>query len=468
MKKLFTFRTAAIGALLVLSFLAAHVLMHAAAVALGDTIEPPPSPLGATAFMLLFSVPLFASYAFTRSLLQKQDAVRVAWKPAAVICVALVAVALVCAPAASDDSVWNAFMAKVVTTYHANPYIVAPSAFSSDPLFTHVSMDWRDTTMVYGPLWTMIAAAAVLPAKTDAVAMFVLRALSGIAYVAAGFVLYAAYAALDKKRADAMLAVWLVCAYAIFETANNGHNEGALVLALAVAAAGMFTGSIEKAMYGLTAAFLIKIWPAFLFVALLGMAREKPRRAAVAAIGSAAAVIACSLPFGGPFIVFSGLGDLLKRDWPNMFSPFRGAAYLVTRLAGLQPFAASVLSYKIAISVFIAVVFIVGWRTWSKKIDASWAALMLCLACFGIFTPFIQPWHLVGILPFIIFTERLSIRTIQKAVLGLSFLALWSYYIPAAILLTCAAAYFTASSLMRRRIEKILDPTETPHERPAQ
>ncbi|GCE11335.1 phospholipid carrier-dependent glycosyltransferase [Tengunoibacter tsumagoiensis] len=46
---------------------------------------------------------------------------------------------------------------RLLGIHHANPYFVTPTAFPNDPAYVYVY--WKNTTTIYGPVWTIISAA---------------------------------------------------------------------------------------------------------------------------------------------------------------------------------------------------------------------------------------------------------------------------------------------------------------------
>src|SRR5439155_9144469 len=71
------------------------------------------------------------------------------------ISLALVAVAPVLL---SRDVYSYAAYGRISALHHANPYVVPPSAFPSDPFVRVASREWIDAPSVYGPAFTVISA----------------------------------------------------------------------------------------------------------------------------------------------------------------------------------------------------------------------------------------------------------------------------------------------------------------------
>lgn len=145
---------------------------------------------------------------------------------------ALLVVAVVIAPLASDD-VWSyAMYGHMVIHYHANPYTVSPLTFSGDSWFWHVSVWWQDTKSVYGPLFTGVSALGMLIAGNSAlVARLFFQVLT------AGSI-GAALALLDRRGAEpGALAFLGLSPFVIINVVNGAHNDALVGLAVLAAVA---------------------------------------------------------------------------------------------------------------------------------------------------------------------------------------------------------------------------------------
>ncbi|MDI6873490.1 MAG: polyprenol phosphomannose-dependent alpha 1,6 mannosyltransferase MptB [Actinomycetota bacterium] len=60
-------------------------------------------------------------------------------------------------PLLSRDVFSYMFYGKIATAYGHNPYLVTPQRFAADPLFPLTSLYWKNTPVVYGPLFTLLS-----------------------------------------------------------------------------------------------------------------------------------------------------------------------------------------------------------------------------------------------------------------------------------------------------------------------
>jgi hypothetical protein len=160
--------------------------------------------------------------------------------PLKVVATLAVAIQLVplTAPLLLSTDAWTYWdYGRIATEHDGNPYRDAPDAFPDDPAFPYVGEDWRDTTSVYGPAFTVASEPlAVAAGESSDAAAWIYKALGAIAVlVATGLAVV-----LARRRAFA-------CAFAGWNPllavhfAGGGHNDawmaalvlGALVLAAA-------------------------------------------------------------------------------------------------------------------------------------------------------------------------------------------------------------------------------------------
>jgi hypothetical protein len=127
---------------------------------------------------------------------------------------------------------------RLAAVHDANPYEVAPNAFPDDPAYEWIGTDWRDSTTVYGPAFTLPSEPLALAAGTSAdAAAWIYKTIAAV------FVLGAALLAsrLSPRPALAFAFVGWNPLLAV-HFAGGGHNDAWLAFlvlgALAAAAAG--------------------------------------------------------------------------------------------------------------------------------------------------------------------------------------------------------------------------------------
>jgi alpha-1,6-mannosyltransferase len=169
-----------------------------------------------------------------------------------------------------------------------NPYTDPPAAFPESPAARYVGADWRDTTTVYGPAFTLVSEpVARIAATSPDAAAWLFKAL------AAGAVLVAVVAVARTSRRPALAAAFVGWNPVIaVHAAGGGHND-ALVGALAASAVALAAhrrASLGGAAWALAA--LVK-WIPLLFFALAALAaRARGRPAGLTGFAAVAATVA--------------------------------------------------------------------------------------------------------------------------------------------------------------------------------
>jgi hypothetical protein len=163
---------------------------------------------------------------------------------------------------------WN--YGRIAAVHEANPYRDPPAEFPRDPAFAYVGADWRDTTSVYGPAFTLASEPVALAAGESAdAAAWVYKALAALAVlIAVGLAVRLA----PRRSFACVFAGWNPLLALHF--AGGGHND-AWMAALVLAALGL-AASGRRAWAGAAwaAAVLVKWVP----LALLPLRALEARR----------------------------------------------------------------------------------------------------------------------------------------------------------------------------------------------
>jgi hypothetical protein len=169
-------------------------------------------------------------------LLARRSAPRVAAVAALACGVQLVPL---CVPLLLSTDAWTYWdYGRIAAVHDANPYEVAPSAFPDDPAYPWIGTEWRDTTTVYGPAFTLASEPLALAAGSSAdAAAWIYKTLAALAVLGAA----ALAARLSPRPALALAFVGWNPLLAV-HFAGGGHNDAWLAFlilaALAAAAVG--------------------------------------------------------------------------------------------------------------------------------------------------------------------------------------------------------------------------------------
>ena len=182
-----------------------------------------------------------------------------------------------------------------------NPYVDAPASFPASPADPHLGADWRDTTSVYGPAFTLLTEPIARISGTSAdAAAWIFKGLAAVS------VLVATVAVSRSSRRPALAAAFVGWNPVLAVHAGGGGHNDALVGALvatAVALAVRRRATLGGAVWAFAA--LVKWVPLVFFglVALAARARLRPAGAVgfavTLAVGAARRDVAIRAPLAG-------------------------------------------------------------------------------------------------------------------------------------------------------------------------
>lgn len=313
------------------------------------------------------------------------------------------------APLLLSTDAWTYWEYGWIANHGDDPYAVAPERLPDNPAFTHAGADWRDTTSVYGPAFTLasqpVAAAA---GGSAAAAAWLFKALAALAIV--GTTLLVARLAPAPVYAAAFVGWNPVLAVHL---AGGGHNDAwvaaAVVGALALGAAGR--RGLAGAVWAL--AVLIKWVPAvFVLLGVIAARSRRDWRGAAGFVGTAVAVgLAATLAFGP--------------DWLTAFGPLAANAGTETSFAlpnrleqaGLPGWAA----VGLGVTVFTCGLAWLAWDAYRHRRARLAPAAVLLLVT----TPWLAAWYTAWAVPLAALEDDDRTR--------LAALALCAYLLPQAI-----------------------------------
>jgi hypothetical protein len=274
-----------------------------------------------------------------------------------------------------------------------NPYLTPLSAFDAAWAHELRSLVWMGFPTMYGPLFVLFAALAML-APTHGL----LAAVFAFKIANAGLFLVSV-ALMAKLVARMGLPDWTVAAYAfnpaiLINVVLEGHNDILVAVCLLSALCLGLKGARVSGAASLGAAIASKFYPVLLLPMVVfdrGRLREKAMR-----LGAAAVVVLAAAPFGFPFLTIVD-GIRAQASLPCLYacSPFVAA---LERVFGADVPAARLITA-------LALYAVIAWRFLAAPRDASGASRAAYIFwTLGVFF-FVQirwlgPWYLVVLLPF--------------------------------------------------------------------
>ena len=271
---------------------------------------------------------------------------------------------------------------RIAAVHGGDPYVDTPSEFPGDPSFEKAGADWRDTTSVYGPGFTLLSeVVALVSGSSAAAAAWIFKVLAAIGVLVC--TLLAARLARDKALAAALVG-WNPL-FAI-HFAGGGHNDSILIALTLAAIALAATGRRQLAGAAWALAVLIK-WVPLVFFGLRAVAARASRRP----VGHAGFAIVV--------VVLVALSTWrYGADWVRSVGPLARNAAEQTSYA--LPHRLEQLGVPHRITFVLAVAALAAGLLWLAR-EASRGRVRLGLAgCLLLATtPWLTPWYTIWALP---------------------------------------------------------------------
>lgn len=309
------------------------------------------------------------------------------------------------APLLLSTDAWTYWEYGWIANEGHDPYESPPERFPANPAYPFAGADWRDTTSVYGPAFTLAAqpVAAAADDSADAAA-WLFKGLAALAAVAT--VLLAARLARDGAFAAAFVGWNPLLA---IHLAGGGHNDAWVAAGVLGALALAASGRRRSAGVVWALAILVKWVPVVFFTLRALEARSRGRRVGFAGLAAAALAVAAlaTWQFG--------------LDWLRAFGPLAANAGTETSYAlphrleqlGLP----DALAAGLAAAVLGAGLLWLGRRAWHGEARLAPAAVLLLVT-----TPWLAAWYLAWAAPLAAVEDGARSR--------LAVLALGAYLLP--------------------------------------
>ncbi len=338
------------------------------------------TPAGGSAWLfLVLLATAFAGYAAALWLLRRSKA-RVA---AAAVVALVVQLTPLAAPLLLSTDAWAYWgYGWTAAESGANPYSVPPDEVPANPALPWMGAEWRDTTTVYGPAFTLasepLAAAA---GDSETIAAWQYKSLAAAAVLVAA----ALAARVARRRALALAFVGWNPLLAV-HLAGGGHND-AWVGALAVAAVALASSRRAQAAGAVWAlAVLVKWVPViFLFLHLLEL---RARRQQAPLLGVAVA--------GGALLTLATVRYGI--DWLSALAPLAEHATRETSYAIPARLESAGLPRGLALGA-AATALVVGLAWLARGASRGQARLGLSACLVLVTTPYLAVWYLAWAVP---------------------------------------------------------------------
>lgn len=289
-----------------------------------------------------------------------------------------------------------------------NPYVDPPSEFPQSPAAPYMGADWRDTTTVYGPVFTGLSEpVAELAGTSSAAAAWLYKSL------AAAAVLVACTAVVRAARRPALALAFVGWNPVLaVHAAGGGHNDALVggLVALAVALALRRRHDLSGALW--VVAVLVKWVPAVFLALSVVAASARSRPLGWRGIAAAAVLLGAVSTW------------LYGIDWLRAAKPLAGNAARETSYALPSRLESLGLPHGVALGLALAGL-AVGLVLLAREAAHGRARLGLAACLVLVTTPYLAVWYLAWAVPLAAPEEERASR--------LAALALTAYLLPQTI-----------------------------------
>jgi alpha-1,6-mannosyltransferase len=135
----------------------------------------------------------------------------------------------------SRDVYSYAIYGRMASVHHVNPYVSTPFDFPTDPFFPLVGPQWRGTTAVYGPAFTMLSSGLTRVLHSPASLILAYKVIAAVAALITTLVATRLARRVWPERAAFAAALIVWNPVVVFHAVGGGHNDLLIGLAIAIA-----------------------------------------------------------------------------------------------------------------------------------------------------------------------------------------------------------------------------------------
>lgn len=320
------------------------------------------------------------------------------------LAIGLAGLFMVAPPLLSQDVFSYIAYARLGVEHGLNPYLNAPAAAATDPVFAYVG--WPDAASVYGPAFTLASFAIAQLSLSTSLWLTKAAMAAAVLGVAALCERIAVRRGCEPKAAVVITALNpLVLVHVI----GGAHNDALLALALTAALALLVSGRQVSGGAALVLAAAVKVSAAFVapFALLDALRRHCAGRLLAGALAALAAMAIASIALFGDGVLESLalVGD--NQGASSRYSLPATASRLFD--ADLDLFRSI---FLVGWAVTVAGLLLWCWRGGDWVRAAGWAGLATLLA-----SGWLLPWYLIWVLPLVAVSRD---RALLGATLGLT------------------------------------------------
>lgn len=327
--------------------------------------------------------------------------------------VLLCALLTVVPPLVSKDTFSYVFYGKIAASYHDNPYIITPQRFSGDQLMAYVSLNWKNTAIVYGPLHTYFSMLLnIIAGQSITSNIFVFKGAMAFFHLLNVGIIWSmlGFLAPRRQRLGTMLYAWNPISLII--GVGGGHNDLMMMTLILGGLYFLVKGKRWPGYVLLVLSVFIKYISIMLVVALViyflnrrETWKERLRDLVLYAAVFLLIAVLLFLPFWAGFKTFDS--TLRNLQLKNLLSvggllgtAFYGIFRFVLRIpASFAKTLGQILAEVLLLPFFVATLWLAPRRAKERR-DLPNVFFLVTLA-YLLTTSYYMPWYMIWLLPFI-------------------------------------------------------------------
>lgn len=317
-------------------------------------------------------------------------------------------------PLASKDLFSNIFYGKISAEYGENPYIVSPQKFVRDPLMPFTSVNWKNTEVVYAPLFTLTAAGLNKIAGDGLIANMIVFKLAMMFFHLANILLiWAIMKKINYRRQGFATMLYAWNPLVVLHSVGGAHND-VMMMTFVLLAMLLFLKHMNKTAFAmLSLSVMIKYITAVIlfmtFIYLIQKHKSIGRIALSAAKYGLIFIIICVLLFApfweGPEIFRSTFKNLEIINHTNLSYVsssilkgfLQGTTGISTELA--ETISQNMIRFIMLILMFALILKGIGMMKGPADFPDAWS---LGIAAYLITTAYLLPWYLIWLIPILV------------------------------------------------------------------
>ncbi|HEX4804488.1 MAG TPA: polyprenol phosphomannose-dependent alpha 1,6 mannosyltransferase MptB [Conexibacter sp.] len=396
-----------------------YLILAGAGPAVPDWIAGPLADAGWQMAPALTCVLLVAIVLAYLAVLRWSETIPVRWAIGAIV--ALHVLLLLAPPLLSSDVFNYIDSGRLEAIYGLNPYLAAPLARPADPAFALTGMAWVGSPSVYGPGFTLLAAA--LAPLGVAAQLWALKALAALASLACTALVWSCARRLGRPPLKATL-FFALNPLVLVAAVGGAHNDLLMVLLTLLGVRLALGERTRPAVVAVVGAVAVKLTAALVLPFLVaGGGRPRWRGAAATSVAAAAglAIVALALFGTAPFHLAQTLSDGGARHVGEL----RSIPGFLAGYAGVGPIGP--LARGLLALACLTAVAALGWRALAGRMPwltaASWSVVAVLVT-----STRLEPWYAVWLIPLAAVSgDRRVQRASHALLLAIAFIAFARY-----------------------------------------